>query len=1619
MNTIRDWIHYHAEHHPAQIFLLQPDGISLSYGELKQHCDRLAAQLDDLGLEAGAKVAFLLDNGAATALLFLGVMAAGRVIVPLNAAASPAQLAYTLEHSDAKLVLFSKAYQARLAQTPTGSLRVAGSDLPFSLLDDAQTSRPDGTRENDARQNIVISPDSPALLIYTSGTTGVPKGVLLSHKNVLAGGQNTVIAHQLSAQDRALCVLPLYHINGEIVTVIAPLISGGSVVMPTGFAVDTFWCWIHAYECTWFSVVPTLINHLLAAPSTAIKANKLLRFGRSASAPLSPAVQQAFEQRFGIKIIETMGLTECAAQILSNPLERNKYGSPGIAYGNQAKIVSPGGETLPPGEVGEILIRGDNVMQGYYKNPAATLEALSPDGWLHTGDLAYQDEDGFFFISGRLKELIIRGGENIAPREIDDVLYQHPAVLEAAAFGVEHELYGQEVAAAVVLKPDAQIDKIDKIDEEALLSFCEARLGSVKAPKWIEIREALPKGATGKIQRLACSRLGAAYEPRKLPRRGACSVLEQRLLPHWQAMLNQPDFDSQAHFFRCGGDSVRAAMLVNRLNAELDLALHPVHIFDYPTVATLAAWLENQTTRQDDMPRLPRQDGDNAFPLSFAQQRLWFLLQLEPAAEAAYQVAFSLELRGKIDADALQAAWQHIVERHESLRTRFEMRDGEAVQIVSPAAAMPANAAHEALWRFELEACEEARWRLHISLHHLISDGWSIGLIIQALFSPAETRAPAVQYADYAGWQKSRLKPEHLDYWREKLANAPETLDLPADYPRPARQSYHGATQDIAISPQLSAKLKNFVRQHDVTLFTLLFSAFAVLLHRYSGQDDIVIGTPVANRHHVEVEKLIGFFVNNLPLRVQFAAMRFNELLAQVQLTLQEALRHQDTPFEHIVEAVSSQRDLSHSPLFQSFFILHNAMPDSIEMTDFSVKLLPRRSHSAKFDLTLALEPRLAQAGDMTLRGYFEYSTALFTPARMQRMAGHFLHLLEAALDAPETSLSRLPLVTPEEIRQYGEWNQACEMIAPMITLPQWFQAQALRSPDAPAVVIPTLDGKGEAETMRYGALNQRANQIAQYLRAQNIQHGDVVAIYLPRQADLIVALLATWKCGACYLPLDPVYPPDRIAFMLADSEARAVITHSDLRTDLAADTDIVICEIDNSPLHEYSIENPPPLAQTEMPAYVIYTSGSTGTPKGVLIPHRAVTNFLLSMQATLQLTVDDVWLAVTSITFDIAALEIFLPLINGATVLLASRETAMDGRLLRELMHKATIMQATPATWRMVLSDAGGETQSRILNKLLCGGEAMSADLAAQLTTLAARAWNVYGPTETTIWSTLYEITPRQEADAKCVVAIGKPIGNTQVYVLDSYQQPVPVGVPGELYIGGKGLALGYLHRPELTAERFVQFGSERLYRTGDSVYWREDGQLAYLGRLDFQVKLRGFRIELGEIEAALMTHPAIQHAVVVAREERLIAYFTPALRDAESGNERANELKAVLRQKLPDYMIPSFFIEVNAFPLTPNNKIDRQALPAPTIAPVANPPAQTETERQLADIWGDLLATTPGREDDFFSLGGHSLLALQLMQRIEQQFGQKLPLRVLFEQPTLTGLASILDTESAPRRD
>ncbi|HEX8274268.1 MAG TPA: amino acid adenylation domain-containing protein, partial [Longimicrobiaceae bacterium] len=1323
-------------------------------------------------------------------------------------------------------------------------------------------------------------------------------------------------------------------------------------------------------------------------------------------------------------------------------------GSP--IWNTRAYVLDAGLEPVPVGVAGELYVAGAGLARGYLNRPGLTAERFVPDPFggeprsgarmYRTGDLGRWLPDGTIEFLGRNDHQVKVRGFRIEPGEIEARLLAHPEVREAVVLAREDAPGDKRLVAYYVAAEGTEAEK--------LRAHLSEQLPEYMVPAAYVRLAALPLTPNGKVDR------GALPAPDGALARGRHAAprtpVEEVLAGIWAEVLRLEHVGVDDGFFALGGHSLLATRLVSRVRELFGVELPLRALFEGPTVSELAGRVE--ALRRAELPVLPPvvpTGRTGALPLSFAQERLGVIDRLEPGS-AAYNVPVAWRLGGALDEAALESALGEIVRRHEALRTVFHEEDGSPVQTVEPftGLALPVEdlsglgeaereaqvkrrAGEEASRPFDLSAGPLFRatllrlgaeeHALLLGMHHIVSDGWSMGVLfreLSALYAafregrPSPLAELAVQYADYALWQREHLRDgvleRQLAYWRERLADAPTLLELPTDHPRPAVQSFRGASERIELPGGLLERLRALGRREGATLYMVVLGAFQVLLSRYSGSEDVVVGSPIAGRTRREVEELIGFFVNTLVLRTDLSGdPGFREVLGRVRTATLGAYEHQDVPFEKLVAELQPERSLGRSPIFQVSFTLEDAESAGEGLAGLSVGGVGADYDYAKFDLSLTLG-----ATAQGLHGGLNYSTDLFERATIERMVRHLERVLEQVASRADARLSELELVGPEERRQVvEEWNRTERAYPRGVGMNELFEAQAAARPAAPALAW-------GGEELSYRELDACANRLAHHLRGLGVGPDARVGVMLERGPELVVSILAVVKAGGAYVPLDPGYPAERLRLMLEDSGVRVLLTRSEIAgtPGLAGAfdrDDLTLVHLDQAADALAGQPSGPVRsgADPENLAYIVYTSGSTGRPKGVMVAHRHVVQLVCETDYVRFAPGDRVAQA-SNASFDALTFEAWGALLNGATLVGIPRDVLLSPAAFRETLRRERITTLYQTT--ALLNQLSREQPDIFapLREVLFGGQAADADSVRRLLRAGRprRLLHMYGPTETTAWCS-YEVVEHVAEDA-LTVSVGRATGNQRIYLLHATLSPVPVGVPGEAYVGGDGVVRGYLDRPGLTAERFLPdpFAVERgarMYRTGDRLRWRADGKLEFIGRVDAQVKVRGFRIEPGEIEAALTAHAGVHEARVIVREDepgeqRLVAYVV--------GEADADALRGHLRLSLPEYMVPSALVGLEAIPLTPNGKLDVKALPAPSLASAGERyvAPRTPTEEVLAEIWAETLRLEMvGVTASFFALGGHSLLATRVVSRVRQLFGVELPLRVLFEGPTVAELA------------
>jgi amino acid adenylation domain-containing protein len=1631
------------------------EGARLSYRELNRRANRVAWSLIEQGVKCDDVVALLAGRGVHLLTAMLAVFKAGAAYLPLDPLHPAKRNSRLIEQSGAAIVLSTGELASSLASSPDGGAA--------SILDIEGLAADGGRDENPPPAGV---PESLAYVIYTSGSTGVPKGAMVEHRGMLNHLRAKALALSLSEAD-AVAQTASQCFDISVWQYLAPLLVGGCVrIFGDEVAHDPARLFA---ECerevvTILEVVPSLLRAMLEDGRTHAPGGRewaSLRWLLVTGEALPPDLCRSWLAAHpSVPLLNAYGPTECSDdvthhEIFDPPPEEAVNVPIGRPVLNaRLYILDSQMQPVPHGVAGELHVGGVCVGRGYLGDAARTAGVFVTDPFggepgarlYRTGDRARHLPDGRIEFLGRVDHQVKVRGFRIELGEIEAVLRQHAAVRDAVVL-THADARGDKRLVAYVVVQQGEV-----LAAESVRGHLRERLPEYMIPSALVTLERLPLTPNGKLDRGALpvpnAAVGDDYVAPRTP-------VEEVTAGVWAEVLRVERVGLRDNFFELGGHSLLATQVVSRLREALGVEVGLRALFEAPTVEGLAAAAQAGLAAgmRVQAPPISRAERGGELPLSFAQQRLWFLHQLEPD-DPSYNLPAAFRLIGRLDIGALERSLGELVRRHEVLRTTFPSDGGQPRQLVGPAKLRPLNVddlrhlseaeraaeaervmdeearrpfdlARGPLYRVRLLRLGEAEHALLYTMHHIVSDGWSLGVLLKevsALYR-AYTRGEEsplaelpIQYGDYAVWQREWLQGEVLEaqlaYWREQLAGAPPALDLPTDRPRPPVPTASGARLNLRLPAELTRRLRELSRAEHATLYMTLLAAFKSLLSRYTGQDDIVVGTPIAGRARPEIEGLLGFFLNTLVLRTDLSGdPTFAELVGRVRAVCLDAYAHQDVPFERVVEELQPDRDTSHSPLFQVLFAFDAVPPEKYGLEGLRLEEVATRSGALNFDITLTLDDKGSY-----LAGVLGYKTDLFDASTMERMVRHFEALLEAVVADPAQTISELKILSEgERVQLLTGWNDTAVEYPRDRCLHELFEEQAERTPHAVAVAL------GE-ERITYGELNRRANQLACCLRRRGVKSEARVGLMFERSVEMVVALLGILKAGGAYAPLDPALPRERLRFMVEDAGIEVLLTQEHLRDRLeACAADVLTFDSASEELARASVENAPSGATAANLAYVIYTSGSTGVPKGVMVQHSSPINLLVGLERAvysvrpagpLRASVN------APLSFD-ASVQQLLLLLRGHALHVVPQEIRTDGEALLSYLarNKVDVFDCTPSQLGVLLSAGLLESGAASPSLMLVAGEAMDTQMWETLAGAPRREFfNIYGPTECTV-----DVTARRVRGAGGVPTIGRPLANTEIFLLDAQMRLVPAGVAGELYVGGDNLARGYLDRPGLTAEKFVphpytRLGGARLYRTGDRARYRADGDIEFLGRLDHQVKVRGFRIELGEIEAVLCQHAAVRDAVVLtpadARgDKRLVAYVV-----MQPGEVLAAEsVRGHLRERLPEYMIPSAFVTLERLPLTPAGKLDRRALPEPAaaVAPGGrHVAARTPVEEAVAGVWAEVLGVERvGVHDNFFDLGGHSLLATQAVSRIRATFGVELALRSLFETPTPAGLAACVE--------
>ncbi len=1643
----------------------------VSYGELNSRANQLARHLQGLGVGPEVVVGVCIERSAEMVVGLLGILKAGGAYLPLDPGYPQARLGYMMADTETRVLLT----QERLIKgLPGHQVQVVCLDADWEAI----------TEQREENLEVEVDGENLAYVIYTSGSSGQPKGVMVTQRaisNHMMWMQGTF---EFSESDAVLQKTP-FSFDASVWEFYAPLFAGGRLVMaqPGGHQDSAYLVKTIAAEgVTILQLVPTLMQMLVQERGLE-QCGSLKRVFCGGEA-LSTSLAASFQARLGgVKLYNLYGPTEAAIDATWWECVGESEGS-GVPIGRPIAnlniyILDEELNPVPVGVRGELYIGGLGLARGYQGRADLTAERFVPHPFIGVGSLEggarlYRTGDVGRYLShgeieyvGRVDNQVKVRGYRIELGEVEAALLSREQVSEAVVVARgEGEAERRLVAYLVCVEGAA-------LTSSELREHLMGQLPDYMVPAQYVMLERMPLTPSGKVDRRALPAPDAAHPAVADSYVAPRTPTEEILAGIWSQLLQVERVGIHDDFFALGGHSLLATQLVSRVRSIFQVEVALRQLFEQPTIAGVEREIERLKMVGEDLqsPPLGPVSRQETISLSYAQQRLWFLDQLEPNS-SFYNIPAAVRLQGTLNITALEQSFSEVIRRHESLRTRFGAVDGLPVQLIEEAQAFTLAvldlstleesereaearrvASEESQRPFNLSAGQLLRVSVlkltgqeHVllcTMHHIISDGWSMGVLIrelttlyEAYVTGEESPLPQleIQYADFAHWQREWLQGDVLErqlvYWREQLADAPPLLELPADYPRPAVQTFRGAHQSMRLSESLTTDLKSLSQSAGVTLFMTLLAAFQTLLSRYSGQEEIIVGTPIAGRNRSETENLIGFFINTLVLRTDLTGNpSFSEMLRRVREVALGAYAHQEVPFEKLVEELQPDRDMSRTPLFQVMLVLQNApVVEVVKIQGLEVSGVAGESGTAKFDVTLSV----SETPNGRLQSLWEYNTDLFGSETIGRMMRHFEVLLESVVRNPEQRISELQLLTPAEREQVlVEWNPTPAKYRQDKSLHQLFEEQVERTPDAVAVVY-------EAEQVTYAELNQRANRLAHYLQSVGVGPESLVGICVERSVEMMVGLLGILKAGGAYVPLDPGYPHERLAYMIEHAQVSMLLTQQHLFDSLPLHTGHTLCLDSDWPLvvAGHPDWNLAPLATPDNLAYVIYTSGSTGQPKGVLITHQNVVRLFSSTEADFKFDEHDVWTLFHSFAFDFSVWELWGALLYGGRLLIVpfwvSRSPEDFSRLIIE--QGVTVLNQTPSAFRSLASamilDSGSAPAELPLRLVIFAGEALelrSLDpWMARFGDEHPRLINMYGITETTVHVT--ERRLRIADGERDESLIGGALNDLSFYILDRGMEPVPVGVKGEIYVGGAGLGRGYLNRSELTAERFVPdpYSAEagtRLYRSGDVARYQLDGDVEYIGRADNQVKIRGFRIELGDVEMALLSSAKVSEAAVVVRgdvgdERRLVAYVV----SKDGAPLTSSELREHLMGQLPDYMAPGQYVMLERMPLTGNGKVDRNALPSLALTREEKSgedgPA-TAIEEIVSGIWSEVLVVEDvGMNDNFFELGGHSLLATQVISRVREAFGVELALRALFEGPTVRELAAAVEEAQRAER-
>lgn len=1602
----------------------------LSYKELNERSNQLANYLKRKNVAAASMIPLSVERGPNMMVGILGILKAGCAYVPIDPTYPEDRIKFMLEDTAANIIVSSEVSIKKLPN-------LSGVDVIKLDTDWEKISQ-----ESSNNIEIDIRPEGVAYIIYTSGSTGRPKGVLVTHQNVVSLVRET---DYVSFNDQNILLSTgSSSFDATTFEYWGMLLNGGQLILcPESKLLDheLLKNEIQSRKVNMMWFTSSWFNQLVETDISLFETLKtILVGGEKLSQKHIEKLKQAYPS---IEIINGYGPTENTTFSLTYNIKSTSdnisipIGRP--LNNRSAYVLNADQKLVPVGVAGEIYLGGSGVAKGYLNQEKLTTERFIKNPFIEgdtsklykTGDLGRWLPDGNIEYLGRIDGQVKIRGYRIELEEIEAVLLQSDLVKQAVVIAKEDADGDKKLVGYVVGK--------DAFEKEKIAYYLSSKLPDYMVPTFIVELDGIPLTSNGKVDKRALPdpEINTSSQPSVNPG----NELEEKLIKVWLDVLKIDSIGINDDFFEMGGHSLLAIRLMSVLRKELGLEINIGDIFEYPTISTLAGFLNNQAT-DNSIPAIKAAPRPENIPLSFSQERLWFIDQMEGSVQ--YHIPALFRLKGNLNVDALSESLQTIINRHEALRTVFRKKDSNAYQYVQEKDLWelrlvddiiykkddnlrnqvqqlikePFDLSKDHMLRATLIKLEDSEHLLLVTMHHIASDGWSMPVIVKEIASlynsydkglPVGLPSLETQYADYAIWQRNYLQGELLDkkinYWKNKLTGV-AALELPTDHQRPSVHTTRGEVKGFNISKELTDKLNALSQEEGVTLFMVLLASFKILLQRYSGQEDICVGIPIANRAQQEVNDLVGFFVNTLALRSNVDAnVSFKEFLQKVKETTMEAYEHQDVPFEKVVEAVVKERDLSRSPLFQVMFVLQNT-PDvpQLKLGDLILSAESYQHTTTKFDLSFSINENANG-----LRVSVNYSTDLYIGKTIERMFGHFEELLNAVIKAPQNKISQLRILTEVEEKQLLiDFNSTSENYPKDKSVIDLFEEQVIKSPGDIAVIH-------DHKEVTYEEINRRANQLARFLSEKGIKDEMMVPICIERSIEMIVGIMGVMKAGGAYVPIDPEYPKDRMKFMLDDTKATLILASKQTKEripkgiadiiELDGEWQIIVSQTDKGFQKKIT---------PHQLAYVIYTSGSTGKPKGVMIEHGGVVNLALSQAAALGLYPGMKTMQFASFGFDASCYEIFNTFLSGGTLLLPNKEDLLSIGKFADFITKNNVEVAVlPPSVQLNIKDVFGT-----LKTIISAGEPLNEVIAKHIQSKGIRLINAYGPTENTVCATLTDDPIKEDT-----ISIGKPISNVRVYILDKSNSLCPVGVPGEICIAGSQVARGYLNRADLTAEKFIadpfdKTSNSKLYKSGDIGRWLDDGSVEYLGRIDDQVKLRGYRIELGEIENVLLQSGLINQTIVLAKQnnkgdKRLVGYVVEGDKDFIK-----EEVVAYLHSRLPEYMVPALWVEMEKFPLTPSGKIDKKALPDPDATALLSNDyiaPRNELEQKLVLIWQDLLALRKvGVYDNFFELGGHSLLAMRLLTAINNELQEEvLQIKDIFKFPTINELSKYLEIQ------